>query len=314
MDSAKKKTIACVIVTYNRKHYLKRCLDAVDNQKLKLQTVYIVDNASTDGTIDSVKKWGFYECDRNGVTYKYILNKTNEGGAGGFYLGMKTAFEDAVYDAFWVMDDDGEPDKDCLDELVRFLPKSDYIAPMVLSDEDRNTCSFIPNKKYGEVCVLADENGLVEDWASPFNGILYSHKLIDRIGFPKKEMFIWGDEINYQIRAKKAGFNPMTNVKAIHYHPINRLNGVCNDDTLNEFVAIVNTDWKLYCLLRNQAYNCRLLYSPFRAFRKNLLMFKAYKNYYHKVLLDYSKDKLMANAVLAGTIGYFGGLKKYKEF
>lgn len=311
MKSAKEARIACVIVTYNRKEYLKRCLKAVDCQTSKPQTVYIIDNASTDSTLDSVKDWGFYDCKRNHTNYKYVLNKKNEGGAGGFYLGMRTAFEDTYYDGFWVMDDDGEPDKECLKELVKFLPNRDYIAPMVLSDEDRNTCSFIPNKKYKDVCEQAGSNGIIESWASPFNGILYSHKLVEKVGYPKKEMFIWGDEINYQIRAEKAGFHRMTNVKAIHYHPVDRQVSVCNEETLHEYVVTVNSNWKLYCLLRNQAYNRTLLYNFYRACRKNMLMLKAYKHYYHHVLSDFSKDKLMGKAVLAGTIGYFGGLSKY---
>lgn len=311
MDSSKEIRIACIIVTYNRKKYLKRCLEAVDHQTFKPKTVYIVDNASTDGTIDSVKKWGFYNRKIDDITYKYVLNKKNEGGAGGFYLGMKTAFGDAFYDGFWVMDDDGEPDTDCLKELVKFFPIRDYIAPIVLSDEDRNTCSFIPEKKYKDICEQADSQGIIESWASPFNGILYSHKLVGKVGFPKKEMFIWGDEINYQIRAEKAGFHRMTNIRAIHYHPKDRQTSVCNDTTLGESVVVVNSDWKLYCLLRNQAYNRTLLYSPYRAFRKNMLMLKAYRHYYHNVLADNGKDKLMRNAVLAGTVGYFGGLGKY---
>lgn len=311
MKTKSEAKIACVIVTYNRKEFLKRCLEAVDKQSFRPEKVFIIDNASTDGTIDSVKDWGFYECKRNEVTYMYVLNKKNEGGAGGFYLGLKTAFEDNIYDGFWVMDDDGEPDRKCLEELVKFLPNRDYIAPIVLSDEDRTTCSFMPGKKYEDACKMSDVRGVIESWASPFNGILYSYKLVKKIGYPKKDMFIWGDEINYQIRAEKAGFHRMTNVHAIHYHPVDRQVSICNEDTLNESVSEVKADWKLYCLLRNQAYNRTLLYNPYRAFRKNMLMLKAYKHYYHLILKDYSKDKLMRNAVLAGTIGYFGGLDKY---
>ncbi len=305
--------IACVIVTYNRKQFLKRCLDAVNVQTFKPQKVFIVDNASTDGTMDSVKEWGYHDCVNNGILYEYVLNGKNEGGAGGFHLGLKTAFEDSEYDGFWVMDDDGEPDKECLKELVRFLGDRDYIAPIVLSDEDRNTCSFIPGKTYTDVCKTASPDGILENWASPFNGILYSHKLVKNIGYPKKEMFIWGDEINYQIRAEKTGFHRMTNVRAIHYHPVDRQVGICNEDTLNEVVSVVNADWKLYCLLRNKAYNTTLLYNRYRAFRKNMLTLKAYKNYYHKVMHDYSKDSLMTKACLAGTFGYFGGFDKYKK-
>lgn len=304
--------IACIIVTYDRKQFLKRCLDAVNVQTFKPQSVFIVDNASTDGTMNSVKEWSYYNCVNNGIVYKYILNSKNEGGAGGFYLGMKIAFEEDVYDGFWVMDDDGEPDKDCLKELVRFLGDRDYIAPIVLSDEDRNSCSFIPGKTYGDICKMVNSSGVLENWASPFNGILYSKKLVKTIGYPKKEMFIWGDEINYQIRAENAGFQRMTNVYAIHYHPIDRQMGICNENTLNEIIFVVNQDWKLYCLLRNRAYNRTLIFNRYRAFRKNLYMLKAYKNYFHKVLKDKTKDSLMTRACIAGTLGYFRGLDKYK--
>ena len=35
----------------------------------------------------------------------------------------------------------------------------------------------------------------------------------------KKEMFIWGDEMEYMERLRVNGYKPATVVKAIHYHP-----------------------------------------------------------------------------------------------
>ena len=62
-----------------------------------------------------------------------------------------------------------------------------------------------------EGCTVSDflkreKEGIIEGFANPFNGILYSKTLMDTIGYPKKEMFIWGDEINYDLRAKKMKF------------------------------------------------------------------------------------------------------------
>ena len=304
--------IACIIVTYNRKQFLKRCLDAVNAQTFRPQKVFIVDNASTDGTMCSVKEWGYHNCVNNGIVYEYILNGKNEGGAGGFHLGLKTAFEDSEYDGFWVMDDDGEPDKECLKELVRFLGDRDYIAPIVLSDEDRKTCSFIPGKTYTDICKTASSDGIFENWASPFNGILYSHKLVKTIGYPKKEMFIWGDEINYHIRAKNAGFCPLTNVRAIHYHPVDRQVGICNEDTLNRVISVVNADWKLYCLLRNRTYNLHFMYNFYVAFKKARELYQTYIHYFHSIG-DFTHDRIVFDAVVSGYFGYFGGLKKYLE-
>lgn len=300
--------IACIIVTYNRKELLLRCLNAIKQQSYKPKTVYIVDNASTDGTDTVLRTSGYINQNIQGVYYKYIKCDKNTGGAGGFHIGMKTAFQEEHFDGLWVMDDDGEPDINCLKELVSFLETRDYIAPIVLSDIDKTTCSFIPHTTYIDFCKKADANGVVNGWASPFNGILYSHRLIKKIGFPKKEMFIWGDEINYQLRAEKAGFHRMTSIKAIHYHPLDRQVSLCNKDTLNVTIIPIETDWKLYCAIRNKIYNLHLMYGWYKSFKKAYELFKAYKHYYR--IKGTNKDNIIFNAFIAGYLGYFKKIDK----
>ena len=60
--------ICCVIVSYNRKDLLIECLECVKNQTFKPHTILIVDNASTDGTIELVKSHGYYNTVIDGVT------------------------------------------------------------------------------------------------------------------------------------------------------------------------------------------------------------------------------------------------------
>jgi len=52
--------ISVVIPTYNRLPILKKCLDALENQSLKVEIhdfeIVIVDNRSTDGTVDWLRK------------------------------------------------------------------------------------------------------------------------------------------------------------------------------------------------------------------------------------------------------------------
>ncbi len=45
-----KPSVAAVVVTYNRKVLLKECLDALLAQTRPLDSIIVVDNASTDGT------------------------------------------------------------------------------------------------------------------------------------------------------------------------------------------------------------------------------------------------------------------------
>src|SRR6266404_337896 len=44
--------VSVTIVTYNSGRFIKRCLDSVLEQKYPNMEVVIVDNASTDGTVD----------------------------------------------------------------------------------------------------------------------------------------------------------------------------------------------------------------------------------------------------------------------
>ena len=44
------ETVCAVVVTYNRKRLLIECLEALENQTRPIDAIYIVDNASTDGT------------------------------------------------------------------------------------------------------------------------------------------------------------------------------------------------------------------------------------------------------------------------
>ena len=70
--------------------------------------------------------------------------------------------------------------------------------------------------------VTQADNGIIHGEANPFNGVLFSKKLIEDIGYPKKEMFIWGDEKNYMLRATKSGKELIIATNAIHVHPRNR--------------------------------------------------------------------------------------------
>lgn len=300
--------IACVIVTYNRKELLKNCLNSIAKQSYKPKIVYIVDNASTDGTIEAVKQWGYYNCCQNDIKFEYILNEKNEGGAGGFYIGMKTAHKDKDIDAIWVMDDDGAPESNCLKFLIPYLKSHDYIAPIVLSTENHNTCSFIPNTSYDSFCNKACKDGYVKNFASPFNGILYSTRLINKIGFPKKEMFIWGDEANYHIRAKKAGFQPITVIKAIHYHPIDRqkLIELPNGKTIVD----VNLDWKMYCYIRNMIYNIKINDGTFICIKRSIGMWLKCMSYF-KIRPERKNKLLVLDAIICGFLGKFDRLKKY---
>lgn len=302
------KYISTVVVTFNRKQALLECLKAVENQSVKPQSVYIYDNASTDGTEAMLKELGYINQTVCGIDFHYIRSQKNIGGSGGFYTGMKVAHE-AGCDAIWVMDDDGIPDKDCLKNMISCLGQYDYISPLVIDVENEEMMSF-------EGCTVAEflkreDNGIVKGCANPFNGILYSKKLLDTIGYPKKEMFIWGDEINYDNRARQAGFQPVMVTNAIHRHPLNRQRYVKYFG--KHMMVVPEQDWKLFCYVRNSIYNTKTFRGS-SACRKQMFLFLLKFGLYY-TLQEWQPRKLSVvfSAIRKGIRGDFSDLEKYMK-
>lgn len=106
-----KNETAAVVVTYNRSAILKENIKCLLNQKGTQCDIYIIDNASTDSTFETVKSF-------SDSRVHYFNTGSNLGGAGGFEFGMKQAVEDG-YKFVWLMDDDTLPAETSLDELFR---------------------------------------------------------------------------------------------------------------------------------------------------------------------------------------------------
>ena len=100
--------VCAVVITFNRKALLRECLLALGPQLQPEDRILVVDNASTDGT-SALLETEF-------PTLERLSLPENIGGSGGFYEGMKWAFEKG-FDFLWLMDDDGRPDPDCLAKL-----------------------------------------------------------------------------------------------------------------------------------------------------------------------------------------------------
>lgn len=298
--------VSTVIVTFNRKELLIKCLEAVLRQSYLPKTIYIIDNASTDGTEELLKEKGLHHGLINSVAIHFERLPQNSGGAGGFHAGMKLAHEDGC-DAVWMMDDDGLPDKDCLKNLLPHLDQYDYLSPMVIDIQNEDMMAF-------EGCSVAEfmkreKDGIVKGCANPFNGTLFSKRLIDAVGYPKKEMFIWGDEINYNLRAKQKGFIPAMVISAVHRHPLNRQRYV---RYLGRHKMVVpEQEWKLFCLVRNQVYNTEKFKGNVECLKLLFKMLFQYGCYFTIQEFQPCRLLLIANAFYKGYTEDFTGLDKY---
>ncbi|WP_413305712.1 glycosyltransferase family 2 protein [Bacillus sp. 1P10SD] len=267
--------IAAIVVTFNRKECLQNCLISLLEQTKKVDRIFIIDNASTDGTENFVKStFSQFE------DIEYIRLNKNIGGAGGFNYGLKTAFDNG-YDYMWVMDDDGIPQSNCLEELLNINHKTggEYICSSVINQDDHDTFVFGLFDKQNNKMIrnlndvsIYKSKGYIEGCANPFNGLLLTRNLIVRAGLPKKELFIWGDEIEYELRVINKGFKIYTAINAIHLHPVNKIKtykllfGKLNVSYFGE------NNLRSYCYFRNRAF----IYKKYFALTKLPLFYIKY--------------------------------------
>jgi len=210
--------VNCVIVTYNRLSLLRECVEAVCAQTFPLNKIIVVNNASTDGTVEYLA-----ELAREGTAFDIVTMQKNTGGAGGFNAGLKRSFSIGA-DWSWLMDDDTIPYPDTLQELVdktSIVDKTGFVSSRVLWT-DGSLCKM-------NISGLHElQNGMNDDqdignkiiWRThcTFVSVVISHKVIEYVGFPLKEFFIWDDDIEYTKRITRGGFfgGYTFNSKVIH--------------------------------------------------------------------------------------------------
>lgn len=233
--------ICVIVVTFNRKDLLKKCISSLRNQSVPLSDIIVVNNGCTDGT----KDWLEEQSDL------ISLHQQNLGGAGGFYAGMHYCYERKVqYDWFWLMDDDVRPHPDCLEKLLANIENNIGILVPVRYQRDnlficehkRLNYSNPFGKRLLEKVRPEELSNKVDVQCATFEGPFIKRDVITAIGFPTKELFIFNDDVEYSYKAIKAGF---------------RITMIPEAKMEREYIAPQERYkllWRLYYMTRNLVY------------------------------------------------------------
>ena len=216
--------IAGVVVTHDRLAELERCLVAMRSQTFPLAAMMVVNNASSDGT----REW------LDGQPDVTPIHQGDEGPAGGWYAGIKHAYENG-FDAIWTLDDDALPSTTALERLVG-APANDgsnVVGSMIVSHDDPEALAFPVPKlstysrlfdyyreltdRVSDLRAESDERGYA--WSMFMNCALFPRDVVADVGLPKREFYMGGEETEYHYRVRSRGYGTYVVLDSVCQHP-----------------------------------------------------------------------------------------------
>ena len=181
--------VCAILVTYNRLETLKTALEHVVAQTVKPTTIVIVDNNSTDGTIEFLQSVH----GRNNIHCIFMDNNT--GSAGAIAAGMTFGLTHN-HDYFWVLDDDTFYAPNALKDLVENIEQSEFSMIGLHGAHIR----------MGRKIQVKDDVKLQEVDYAMIDGALIKAEVVRRLGTICEEFFMMCDDHEYSVRMQRNGY------------------------------------------------------------------------------------------------------------
>jgi GT2 family glycosyltransferase len=118
----KRAKVAFIVVCWNNKDLLKGCIDSILNQTYKAIDIYVIDNKSSDGSVDYIKK--------EFKKVKLIENNENSGFAKGNNIAIREALKDDEVSYIALLNSDAVIRNDWTQSLVEFSHKRPKTAAL----------------------------------------------------------------------------------------------------------------------------------------------------------------------------------------
>lgn len=231
-------TVSIVIVSYNVKDFLERCIASITRSSEKVEVI-VVDNNSNDGSLEMLKS--LYP------DVRIIANEKNVGFSAANNQGIAISTGDAIF----LLNPDTELVDDALSKLLLFLSQQKdgcVVAPRLLNSDQSLQVSVW---KYPSVTYLLLElfylhrifgilNYPTEKMSATFEpdamsgaALLFNRNLLKKVD-GLDPLFFWMEDIDFCYRAHKSGYK-------IFYYPDAEIIHYSGKSSLkNRHIAIAN--------------------------------------------------------------------------
>lgn len=233
--------ISLVIINYNNKSYLKRCLTSIENQTYKNLEIIFIDNESKDGSFEFMKEEYYSK------NILLIRNEVNNGYAGAANQGIKLSKGKYVM----ILNPDIIMEVDFLEKMYNFIESDERIGALsgkllkynFLSDKKLNFIDsagiiMTSKSKWIDRGQNEEDKGQYEETKQVFGvcgaAPLYRRSALEKIKvfdeYFDEDFFAYKEDIDLSWRMNLAGIKNMYYPKAIAYHGrgMNSAKGVIN--------------------------------------------------------------------------------------
>jgi GT2 family glycosyltransferase len=206
------------IHTFNDADIIDGIIDAMLRQTHPIDGILVVDNASTDGTLEQPS-----------LKHATVLRlPDNSGTSGAVYAGIRYAL-DNDYDWIWVFDADSIPEPDALQKLIDLYDswppnlqnETAFLACLHynVGDTEPHHGGIFTQRGIAEVRPEPGERYYLTHFTI-WSGCLYRLAVVRQIGLPNAAYALdWG-EGEYGYRVMAAGYKGFTDQESILHHNI----------------------------------------------------------------------------------------------
>ena len=214
--------VAIVGLNWNGAEDTLRCIESLERQTHPNFRLLVVDNGSTDGSVESLRALG----DR--ITL--IESEKNLGYTGGNNLGMRRALAEGA-DYLWLFNNDAIAEPETLARLIAVAeadPAIGLLSPLVCDDRDRALIHFAGGRFDLDTPIYEPTEDLekARAWQEADPGhmalwgtaMLARRALVEKIGLLDERIFAYWEDIDYSIRGALAGFRNVMVFDAVIFH------------------------------------------------------------------------------------------------
>lgn len=217
------KQIGIVICNYNKKNDALACTRSILESKFQDYDIYVVDNASTDGSAEAIRN-------AYGEQVTLLVNQENLGGSGGFNTGLRAAFQKG-YPYLMCVDNDALLDENAVGNLLAFLqehPETGIAAAKIYHREAPDYVQQFGQKiDFENFCTDVTYLNAYEDGSMPEYvytdavaacALMIRRSVIEKIGFMPEENFLYWDDTEWCYLCNRAGWKVASvgNAMALH--------------------------------------------------------------------------------------------------